>query len=88
MIYAMDTTIHTVSLEIAIYYMNKCVEATEFTIVNEPFDDIPSKSLAIPIPTKRNVTRHSFVPQCIKLINEKMNRSFSAPVIVLAFILL
>ena len=56
--------------------------------MNEPFDDRPSKSLAIPIPAKRNVTRHSFVPQCIKLINEKMNRSFSAPVIVLAFILL
>ena len=56
--------------------------------MNEPFDDIPSKSLAIPIPTKRNVTRHSFVPQCRKLINEKMKRSFSAPVIDLAFILL
>ena len=65
--------------------MDKRVEAIEFTIVNEPFDDRPSKSLAIPIPTKRNVTRHNCVPQCIKLINEKMNRSFSAPVIDLAF---
>ena len=83
----MDTTIHTFSLEIAVYYMNKCLEAIEFTIVNEPFDDRPSKSLAIPIPAKRNVTRHNLVPQCKKLTNEKMNRSFSAPVIDLASIL-
>ena len=67
--------------------MDKRVEAIEFTICHEPFDDRFSKSLAIPIPTKRNVTRHNLVPQCKKLINEKMNRSFSAPVMVLAFIL-
>ena len=88
MIYAMDTTIHTFSLEVSVYNMDKRVEAIEFTICHEPLDDRFSKSLAIPIPTKRNVTRHNLVPQCRKLINEKMNRSFSAPVIDLASILL
>jgi hypothetical protein len=68
--------------------MDKRVEAIEFTICHEPLDDRFSKSLAIPIPTKRNVTRHSFVPQCKKLMNEKIKRSFSAPVIDLASILL
>ena len=67
--------------------MDKRVEAIEFTMVYEPFDDRPSNPLAVAIPTKRNVTRHSFVPQCKKLINEKMNRSFSAPVIDLASII-
>ena len=77
----MDTTIHTFSLQISVYNMDKRVEAIEFTIVNEPFDDRLSKSLAIAIPAKRNITRHNLVPQCKKLMNEKMNRSFSAPVI-------
>ena len=81
----MDTTIHTFSLEVSVYNMDKRVEAMEFTICHEPLDDRPSKSFAIAIPAKRNVTRHSFVPQCKKLINEKMNRSFSAPVRSLAF---
>ena len=62
------------------------MEAIEFTMVYEPFDDRASKSLAIAIPAKRNVTRHNCVPQCMKFINEKMNRSFSAPVILLASI--
>ena len=67
--------------------MDKCVEAIEFTIVYEPLDDMPSKSLAIAIPAKRNVTRHNSVPQCRKLMNENMKMSFSAPVMFLAFIL-
>ena len=65
--------------------MDKRVEAIEFTICHEPVDDRASDPLAIPIPTKRNVTRHNCVPQCMKFINEKINRSFSAPVIDLAF---
>ena len=68
--------------------MDKRVEAIEFTMLNEPLDCIASDPLAIAIPAKRNVTRHNCVPQCMKFINEKMNRSFSAPVMVLAFILL
>ena len=82
----MDTTIHTFSLEIAIYNMDKRVEAIEFTICHEPVDDRASDPLAIAIPAKRNITRHSWVPQCRKLMNEKTNRSFSAPVNSLAFI--
>ena len=66
--------------------MDKRVEAIEFTMLYEPLDDRASKSLAIAIPAKRNVTRHNCVPQCMKFINEKMNRSFSAPVIDLASI--
>ena len=66
--------------------MDKRVEAIEFTIVQEPFDDTASDPLAIAIPAKRNITRHSWVPQCRKLMNEKMKMSFSAPVSSLAFI--
>ena len=68
--------------------MDKRVEAIEFTILQEPFDDTASDPLAIAIPAKRNIARHSWVPQCKKLMNEKMNRSFSAPVIVLASIII
>ena len=39
--------------------MDKRVEAIEFTMVYEPFDDRPSNPLAVAIPTKRNVTRHN-----------------------------
>tara|TARA_B100000927_G_scaffold86587_1_gene69791 strand:+ start:1335 stop:1541 length:207 start_codon:yes stop_codon:yes gene_type:complete len=67
--------------------MDKRVEAIEFTICHEPFDDRASDPLAIAIPAKRNIARHSWVPQCKKLINEKMKMSFSAPVNDLAFIL-
>ena len=70
-----------------VYNMDKRVEAIEFTIVNEPFDDIASDPFAIPIPTKREIARLNVVPQCRKLTNENMNRSFSAPVMFLAFIL-
>ena len=86
MIYAMDTTKHTFFLEILVYNMDKRVEAIEFTIVNEPFDDIASDPFAIAIPAKRKITRHNEVPQCRKLMNENMKMSFSAPVMLLAFI--
>jgi hypothetical protein len=66
--------------------MDKRVEAIEFTMLYEPFDCSTSDPLAIAIPAKRNITRHSWVPQCRKLMNEKMKMSFSAPVNSLAFI--
>jgi hypothetical protein len=39
--------------------MDKRVEAIEFTIVQEPFDDTASDPLAIAIPAKRNIARHT-----------------------------
>ena len=66
---------------------DKRVEALEFTMSNEPFDCIASDPLAIAIPAKRNITRHTWVPQCKKLMNENIKRSFSAPVFSLAFIM-
>ena len=50
----------------SVYNMDKRVEAMEFTIDHEPFDSVTSDPFAIAIPTKRNVTRHSSVPQCRK----------------------
>ena len=81
----MNTTIHTFSFEILVYNMDKRVEAIEFTICHEPVDDIASDPFAMAIPAKRNIARHNVVPQCKKLINEKMKMSFSAPVMFLAF---